>query len=158
MTSHCILKKLFGLGRDFGREKKSEEKNTLVYAQVLGVTCRKLNSDKCLLRPPKAPPSMSSNIAQSSQTRMCLWNQSSIKILFYDLPKNVNISSSIAASHYFSKHGCIFQNTTAYKKKAASAIMWQDLPKHNSIFQKKATYPRASVTVFNRPGVDGAVL
>ena len=41
------------VGFYFKREKKILKKpNTLVYAQVLVVTCWKLNSDKCLLRSP----------------------------------------------------------------------------------------------------------
>ena len=48
--------KVAWVGFYFWREKKFWKKpNTLVYAQVLVVTCRKLNSDKCLLRSPPPP-------------------------------------------------------------------------------------------------------
>ena len=43
-----------GKGFIFGQKKALKKPNTLVNAQFLVVTCRKLNSDKCLLRPP--PP------------------------------------------------------------------------------------------------------
>ena len=43
------------VGFFFGKEKNLKKPNTLEYAQVLVVTCRKLNSDKCLLRPPPPP-------------------------------------------------------------------------------------------------------
>ena len=111
---------------------------------------------------------MSSYIAQSSQTRICLWNQSSIWISFMIFLKILTFLQALHHLVFFSKHGCIFQNMTpffsnrivfctieqnfsnigiiaphmtALKKKAASAIMWQDLPKHDSISQKRQLIP-----------------
>ena len=56
MDFPLFFKKWFGLGRVFfWRKTILRKSNTLVYAKALVVTCRKLNCDKCLLRPPKAP-------------------------------------------------------------------------------------------------------
>ena len=55
--SHCIFKKLMILvGFSFFGGKNLKKPNTLEYAQVLVVTCRKLKSEKCPTTPTNPPP------------------------------------------------------------------------------------------------------
>ena len=68
MNFYCIFKKWFRLGRVLflARKKIMKKPNTLEYSQVLLVTCRKLNSDQCLLR----PPSLSWGLKSVSMSRL----------------------------------------------------------------------------------------
>ena len=65
LISHCIFKKWFCMGKVLFLAKFFLKKpNTLVYAQILVVTCRKLNSDKYF----KVPPINSKEVKENNLT------------------------------------------------------------------------------------------